>query len=62
MEGEVLKDFGEQHDFKDFLMKRMGNQFHFILDNNDVYDIIQDREGNLWFACHHGGVSRYDAY
>lgn len=38
MEGEVQKEFGRQHDFKDFLMNRMGNQFHFILDkNNNIY-------------------------
>jgi hypothetical protein len=35
MEGEVQKDFGEQLDFKDFLMNKMGNQFHFTLDKND---------------------------
>lgn len=38
MEGEILKEFGDPHDFKDFLMNRMGNQFHFVLDrNNNVY-------------------------
>jgi sugar lactone lactonase YvrE len=34
MEGEVQKDFGEQHNYNDFLMNRMGNQFHFILDED----------------------------
>jgi hypothetical protein len=38
MEGEIQKDFGKQHDFKDFLINRMGNQFHFILDKtNNIY-------------------------
>ena len=30
------------------------------LSNNDVNDILEDRQGHFWFATHHGGVSRYD--
>ncbi|MFQ6043027.1 MAG: two-component regulator propeller domain-containing protein [Candidatus Poribacteria bacterium] len=28
--------------------------------NGNVYAIQQDREGNLWFATSHCGVTRYD--
>jgi len=27
---------------------------------SDVYEMLQDREGNLWFGTRQGGVSRYD--
>lgn len=38
LEGDVQKDFGEQLDYKDFLMNKTGNQFHFIVDkNNNTY-------------------------
>lgn len=37
-DGEILRDFGEQRDFKDFLLNRMGNQIHFSADgNNNTY-------------------------
>jgi len=32
--GEVKKDFGEQRDFKDILLNRMGNEFHFVIVKN----------------------------
>jgi hypothetical protein len=47
MEGNIQKDFGEQHDFKDFLMNRMGNQFHFILDNNDNIYVAFDYQNRI---------------
>ncbi|MGD9345482.1 MAG: NHL repeat-containing protein [Candidatus Aminicenantes bacterium] len=47
MEGEVLKDFGEQRDFKDFLMNRMGNQFHFILDEKDNIYVAFDYQNRI---------------
>jgi len=47
MGGEVQKDFGRQHDFKDFLMNRMGNQFHFILDNNDNIYVAFDYQNRV---------------
>lgn len=47
MEGEVQKDFGEQHDFKDFLMNRMGNQFHFILDESDNIYVAFDYQNRI---------------
>ena len=28
--------------------------------NNVVNDILEDKQGNIWFATHHQGVSRYD--
>ena len=30
------------------------------LADDHVWDIYQDRDGHLWFACERGGVSRYD--
>jgi len=37
-EGNVKKGFGEQKDYKEFLMNKMGNQFHFTLDKyNNIY-------------------------
>jgi len=37
-EGEVQKEFGEQKDYKEFLMNKMGNQFHFTIDKyNNIY-------------------------
>jgi hypothetical protein len=46
-EGKVHKDFGEQHNFNDFLMNRMGNQFHFILDNNDNIYVAFDYQNRI---------------
>jgi sugar lactone lactonase YvrE len=47
MDGEVQRDFGEQHDFKDFLMNRMGNQFHFILDKSDNIYVAFDYQNRI---------------
>lgn len=30
------------------------------LSNNSVNDILEDGQGTIWFATHHGGVSSYD--
>jgi sugar lactone lactonase YvrE len=40
MEAEVQNEFGEQKDYKDFLVNRMGNRYHFFVD----------REGNIYLA------------
>lgn len=34
-DGNVLRKFGVQHDFKDFLLNRMGNQVQFAVDKDD---------------------------
>ena len=47
MEGDVQRDFGKQHDFKDFLMNRMGNQFHFILDKSDNIYVAFDYQNRI---------------
>lgn len=47
MDGEIQRDFGEQHDFKDFLMNRMGNQFHFILDKSDNIYVAFDYQNRI---------------
>jgi len=37
-EGEVVKEFGEQRDFDDFMVNRMGNIFHFSVDEaSNIY-------------------------
>ncbi len=37
-EGKVVQEFGEKLDYKDFLMNRSGNQYHFAVDNDgNVY-------------------------
>lgn len=47
MEGAVQRNFGEQQDFKDFLMNRMGNQFHFILDKSDNIYVAFDYQNRI---------------
>jgi len=47
MEGQVQKDFGKQHNFNDFLMNRMGNQFHFILGENDNIYVAFDYQNRV---------------
>lgn len=47
MKGEVQNDFGKQHDFKDFLMNRMGNQFHFALDKKDNIYVAFDYQNRI---------------
>jgi hypothetical protein len=46
-EGELQKDFGSQHNFNDFLMNRMGNQFHFILDEDDNIYVAFDYQNRI---------------
>jgi len=37
-EGEVIKEFGESKDFKDFMLNRMGNQYQFtVAEDGSVY-------------------------
>lgn len=47
MDGKLQKDFGKQFDFKDFLMNRMGNQFHFILDESDNIYVAFDYQNRI---------------
>ena len=39
-EGKVIQEFGEKLDYKDFLMNRSGNQYHFAVD----------KDGNMYVA------------
>lgn len=39
-EGKVIQEFGEKLDYKDFLMNRSGNQYHFAVD----------KDGNIYVA------------
>ena len=47
LEGVVQKDFGEQLDYKDLLMNRMGNRFHFTVDRNDKVYVAFDYQNSL---------------
>ncbi len=40
LEAETLNEFGDQKDYKDFLVNRMGNRYHFFVD----------KEGNVFVA------------
>ena len=58
-EGEVLKDFGEQQNFKDFLMNRMGNQFHLFLIVMIIFmspSIIRTGSRNIRPTAHCSGA------
>jgi len=47
LEGEVQKNFGQPLDYKDLLMNRMGNQFHFALDKNNYIYIAFDYQNRI---------------
>ncbi|RMB56321.1 hypothetical protein EAX61_14635 [Dokdonia sinensis] len=51
--GAFMYDLGKKQITKHFSEKDG-------LANNGVNDILEDRNGNMWFATHHRGVSRYD--
>lgn len=46
-EGEVEEEFGEQKDFEDMLLNRMGNQFHFTLDESDNIFLAFDYQNRI---------------
>lgn len=46
-EGEIVQEFGEKLDYKDFLMNRMGNRFHFALDRDGFAYVAFDYQNRI---------------
>jgi len=46
-EGEVKKEFGEKKDYKDFLMNRMGNEFHYTVDKDNNIYVSFDKQNRI---------------
>jgi DNA-binding beta-propeller fold protein YncE len=47
MEAEVQKDFGEQKDYKDFLVNRMGNRYHVFVDKEGYVYLAFDYQNRI---------------
>jgi sugar lactone lactonase YvrE len=46
-EGEVVQEFGDKMDFKDFLMNRRGNTFHFVVDRDGSVCVAFDHQNRI---------------
>jgi len=46
-EGEIVQEFGDKLDYKDFLMNRMGNSFHFALDKDGYAYVAFDYQNRI---------------
>jgi sugar lactone lactonase YvrE len=46
-EGEVVQEFGEKLDYKDFLMNRTGNTFHFAVDKDGFSYVAFDNQNRI---------------
>ncbi len=46
-EGEIIQEFGEKLDYKDFLMNRMGNRYHFTVDIKGQMYVAFDYQNRL---------------
>jgi len=46
-EGDVERNFGDQRDYKDFLMNRMGNRFHFTIDKDKNIYVAFDYQNRI---------------
>ena len=47
MDAEVLSEFGDQKDYKDFLVNRMGNRFHFFVDKEGFVYLAFDYQNRI---------------
>jgi sugar lactone lactonase YvrE len=47
MEAEVQNEFGEQKDYKDFLVNRMGNRYHFFVDEEGCVYLAFDYQNRI---------------
>jgi sugar lactone lactonase YvrE len=47
MEAKVQNQFGEQKDYKDFLVNRMGNRYHFFVDNEGCVYLAFDYQNRI---------------
>jgi hypothetical protein len=46
-DGDVERNFGEQRNYKDFLMNRVGNRFHFVIDKDKNTYIAFDYQNRI---------------
>jgi hypothetical protein len=46
-EGDVERNFGDQRDYKDFLLNRMGNRFHFTVDKDKNIYVSFDYQNRI---------------
>ena len=46
-EGKILKEFGQPLQYKDILLNRMGNQFHYSVDRQDNVYIVFDFQNRI---------------
>jgi hypothetical protein len=46
-DGNVERDFGEQRNYKDFLMNRVGNRFHFVIDKDKNTYVAFDYQNRI---------------
>jgi len=46
-DGDVERDFGEQRDYKDFLINRVGNRFHFTIDKDKNTYVAFDYQNRI---------------
>jgi sugar lactone lactonase YvrE len=47
MEAKVLNEFGEQKDYNDFLVNRMGNRYHFFVDKEGYVYLAFDYQNRI---------------
>ncbi|NIM59893.1 MAG: 6-bladed beta-propeller [Candidatus Aminicenantes bacterium] len=46
-DGDLERDFGDQQDFKDFLVNRVGNRFHFAIDKDKNTYVAFDYQNRI---------------
>lgn len=46
-EGKVIEEFGEKLNYRDFLMNRMGNQYHFAVDSEGFVYVAFDFQNRI---------------
>jgi len=46
-DGDVERDFGDQRDYKDFLINRVGNRFHFTIDKDKNTYVAFDYQNRI---------------
>lgn len=46
-DGDVVRNFGEQRNYKDFLINRVGNRFHFVIDKDNNSYVAFDYQNRI---------------
>lgn len=54
LEGKIRKEFGQQAPYKDILVNRIGNQFHYAVDSQDNVYIAFDYQNRVEKFSHDG--------